>query len=318
MSNLHVAFWNVQNLFEPDTVDRGPQSQQELNSKLEVIANVVNSFFQGSGPDVLGLAEVHTERILLELMDRLDEDYIHCWENPGSPTQTGLGLIARRNRFVDLETLAVQRPSIAARPRSMIVRCQLQGSPEPVLVVVNHWKSNLGSPDLNNADRLETADWLGEYLANDATEPCVLVIGDFNAEPYEPPFGELRLRGRRTFSNALWSNATPAYLYNTAWKFLTEPADWETASQPDYKEPRPKTTHGDSGAHIYDHLLVSGRALKNGPITLRESTLHLFQNPWTVQTTRTGILRPKAWSYSPEDFSGSSDHFPVLCSFLVN
>jgi hypothetical protein len=43
MANLNVAFWNVQNLFEPSVVARGPQSQTELDEKLDVLADVINA-----------------------------------------------------------------------------------------------------------------------------------------------------------------------------------------------------------------------------------------------------------------------------------
>jgi endonuclease/exonuclease/phosphatase family metal-dependent hydrolase len=319
MANLNVAFWNVQNLFEPGVVTRGPQSQAELDQKLDVLASVINAFFGGAGPDVLGLAEINTRRIFLDLVGRIKGRYYHVWEAAAMANQTGLGLIARDSRFTNVTVLDTYRSSVVARPRSMIVRCELAGNPEPFLVVVNHWKSRLGAAGADNADRLQTADWLGDYLANTSRDMCVLALGDFNAEPFEPPFGELRLRGRRTFSSALWSNATPAYLYNTAWKIMTEPESWEVASQPRYIESRPKTTCGSSGAYVFDQLLVSGRALRNGPLTLLETTVSLFQHPSTVTTSKTGKLHPRKWYFiPPSDYGGSSDHFPLLSTFTVN
>lgn len=316
MADLNVAFWNVQNLFEPGIVARGPRSQIELDEKLDVLGDVINAFFDGAGPDVLGLAEINTERILLDLVRRLNGPYIRIWADAGTNDQTGLGLIARESRFLDLTLIDTQRPSVASRPRCIIVRCQLIGEAEPFLAVVNHWKSRLGPTAIHNADRLQTADWLGDYLANTSVETCVLVLGDFNAEPFEAPFSELRLRGRRTFSNALWSNSTPAYLYNTAWKIMTEPETWEVASQSGYVESRPKTTCGDSGATVFDQLLVSGRALRNGPLTLRERTLNLFHNhARTCRASSTGVLRPCKWDYVSDQ--GSSDHFPLLATFIL-
>ena len=145
MADLNVAFWNVQNLFEPGVVPRGPQSSTELDEKLDVLGDVINAFSDGNGPDLLGLAEVNTKRIFFDLIRRLNGSYFHVWEDAGMSDQTGLGLIARESRFVDLTLLDTQRPSVASRPRSMIVRCELLGKPEPFLVVVNHWKSRLAA-----------------------------------------------------------------------------------------------------------------------------------------------------------------------------
>ncbi|MCA9269188.1 MAG: endonuclease/exonuclease/phosphatase family protein, partial [Planctomycetales bacterium] len=307
MAQVRVAFWNVQNLFEPGVVPRGPQSLPEIAEKQRILAEVIDSFFEDAGPDLLGLAEIGTEAILGELLGRLRDDYVHVWERPGTAEQTGLGLAARRSLMVDMEVVSVQRPSVAARPRCMVVRCLTRLHPEPFLVVVNHWKSRMGSVLDQQRDRLETADWLGEYLANQSRETCVIVIGDFNAEPFEAPFGELRLRGKRTFSNALWASGTPAYLYNTAWRFMSEPDAWEDARQANYVESRPKTTHGQSGVNIFDHLLVSGRALRGGPLELRERSVNLHLHPRTLRQSAAGVLRPRPWTFpAGGDHDGSS------------
>lgn len=58
MPDLRVAFWNVQNLFEPGLQNRRPRHQQELDAKLDVLAMVLNGLFDDAGPDLLGLAEV--------------------------------------------------------------------------------------------------------------------------------------------------------------------------------------------------------------------------------------------------------------------
>src|SRR5438309_11725984 len=110
MAHLNVAFWNVQNLFEPAVIARGPQSPTELDEKLDVLAGVIDAFFGGDGPDLLGLAEINTERIFLELVRRLKHPYLHVWEDPGTRDQTGLGLMARESRFVDVMVLKTQRP----------------------------------------------------------------------------------------------------------------------------------------------------------------------------------------------------------------
>ncbi len=118
MANLNVAFWNVQNLFAPGIIARGPQSQTELDEKLDVLSDVIDAFFGGNGPDVLGLAEVNSEQILLDLVGRLNSSYVHVWEDPGTNDQTGLGLIVRESRFANLNLLATQRPSVACDPEA--------------------------------------------------------------------------------------------------------------------------------------------------------------------------------------------------------
>ena len=235
---------------------------------------------------MIALAEVGTEAILDAIRSLLIGDFVYLWEPPGLSTQTGIGVLARMPPCAHLELVDTQRPTIASRPRIMLARVTLAAIAEPFLLAVE--------------DRTTTA----------------VIVGDFNAEPYEAPFKEVGLRSRRHFSSALWSRATPAYLYNTAWRSMTEPRLWEETNVSGYEEPRPKTSHDDSPGVIYDQLLVSGRALRNGPITLRECTVEYHWNTVIAIRKSTGVLRPHRWSYTDAvTFAGASDHFPLLATF---
>jgi endonuclease/exonuclease/phosphatase family metal-dependent hydrolase len=319
-SELRIAFWNVQDLFEPSVVSRGPQSLQELNAKLENLAKAIQQFFACQGPDMLAIAEVHTQRILRDLESRVNlGPVIRVWEPSGFADQTGLAVLARLSRFSSIHVIAVQRPTVLARPRAMILECSLAGRPEPFLFVVNHWKSRMPSaPISDKADREQTADWLGQFLANERRTRNVIAVGDFNAEPFEAPFGELRLRARRTFSPALWSRATPAYLYNPAWKYLSEPDAWELSRAPAYKASRPKSSHGND--LVFDQILLSGAILRGGMMRFLESKLeYVTINQLTSRYNRNGGLVPMQWRFtSSVEYSGTSDHFPLAATFELN
>ncbi|MGH7140164.1 MAG: endonuclease/exonuclease/phosphatase family protein, partial [Pirellulales bacterium] len=277
----------------------------------------------GQGPDLLGLAEISTRSLLDELAAKLPGKYLKVWEPPAKATQTGLALLGRDNVFAQLQPVAVQRPPGLARPRCLVVHCELIGKLEPVLVAVNHWKSRMpaeASGQLHDADdRRESARWLGDLLANSQPGTAAVVLGDFNAEPWEPPFNEVGLRSVRFFSTALYASATPAYLYNTAWRFMTEPDFWEEARLPHYQEPRPKTSHGKGAWLIYDQLLVSAGALRTGPIELVEKSVQYHcQNNLTSRRTNRGALRPLPWQTAAGGgYVGTSDHFPLLAVFKL-
>ncbi len=90
---LRVAFWNVKDLFEPDSgVDRGPKTQAELDAKIAIIARVLSGLFDNQGPDLIGLAEIHTERILNQLVRQLATTYHMLWEMPKHPTYAHTGI----------------------------------------------------------------------------------------------------------------------------------------------------------------------------------------------------------------------------------
>jgi len=315
---LRLAFWNVQNLFEPGVVDRGPQSAAERDRKIAQLSTQINGFFAGAGPDVLGLVEVGSEAIVDSIRNALNGSFVHLWEPPGQADQTGIALLARMPPCSDLDLMAVERPTLMSRPRVVLARVTLAGVDEPFLLAVNHWKSRMQAGGVDDAaERMESSRWLGDLLAAEDRTTAALVVGDFNAEPFEAPFNELGIRGKRHFSSALWSGGTPAYLYNTAWRAMTEPALWEETNVAGYEEPRPKTSHDASPSVIFDQLLVSSRALRSGPITLREHSVGYPWNNVVAQRSGTGVLRPRRWAYTDETtFSGASDHFPLAATFV--
>jgi hypothetical protein len=205
----------------------------------------------------------------------------------------------------------------------MIVQCRLKNVPEPFLLAVNHWKSLMThgkSPAVSASDRAETADWLGDWLANRSPISCAIVVGDFNAEPTEPYFSEFRLRGSRRFSTALWTQATPAYLYNTAWKFLSEPLPWEDCIQSGGAMPdtRPKRTH-DGKWVVWDQMMASGAALTGRPLRLIEKSVHYHGDVTNSKVNANGAMVPVGWSYDGTTRlgEGASDHYPVLGEFGI-
>ena len=97
---------------------------------------------------------------------------------------------------------------------------------------------------------------------------------------------------------------------------MTEPAWWEETNVSNYEESRPKTSHDTSPGVIFDQLLVSGRVLRNGPITLNEHSVEYHSNDVIAYRTGTGVLRPRRWEYTDNaTFSGASDHFPLVVTF---
>ncbi len=100
--DLKLAFWNVENLFEPQLVARGvvhggPTSDEELEAKAAALARTIDQFFGGEGPDLLGLSEIGNREIAQQIAARLaGGPYAIVWAERHHPNQTGLGLLARR------------------------------------------------------------------------------------------------------------------------------------------------------------------------------------------------------------------------------
>jgi endonuclease/exonuclease/phosphatase family metal-dependent hydrolase len=200
----------------------------------------------------------------------------------------------------------------------MLVRCELPGVGEPFLLSVNHWKSRLHNAGVSSdADRMQTARWLGSKLAARTRETCVVVLGDFNAEPTEPPLRDVGIGAERHFSKVLRWRTPPVRLYNTAWRLMAEPRLWEDTRAGHPAEPRPKTTVSASFS-VFDQIMVSAAALRRGPIELVEGSVCCACTAVTSEHNARGILRPRRWEEAaPGSFVGASDHFPLLATFII-
>lgn len=319
--DLRVAFWNVQNLFVPGANDRAPKNELQLNARLDSLAAVVNELFDNTGPSLLGLCEIQTEDLLKALVSRLSpsaSSFITAWVPCEDSTQTGLAIVARADQIGSLKVLDAQRPTAMARPRSAIAEVSVGAI--TFLFVVNHWKSRMVRGGIDPAsDRGETASWIAARLADRAKDPnppaCAIVVGDFNAEPYEKAFLEHHLRSTRFFSRALRQGLSP-YLYNTAWRLLSEP-DFAEEHDPKKPQPRPTTSH-DRDRLILDQLLVTGSALREGPIRLKERTVCYHTGKRNTAWKTTGRAIPDRWRIETTgDASGVSDHFPITARFTL-
>jgi hypothetical protein len=323
MAPINIAFWNVQNLFEPQIAQRGPQNVTERNAKLDQLAKVINGFFNGQGPDLLALAEIGGRQLFDDLVNRLTPPFSwRIWEDSPLPQTTGLGIIGRDTRIAGLKLLDQWRPETLARPRILLVECSIRAVPRPIIIVVNHWKSRMPNPDPNGLtdwqDREEGAEWLSNRLTQGGAQECVVMLGDLNCEPTEPPLNSPFLTGVRHATAVTYSRAAAIVLYNTAWRFWIEPDPWQYP-RANYQASRPKTTFGAKGLPvIFDQLLVSKDALFGRPLSLKEDMIHYHPDARVYRHVRGGHIRPVPWkAQAGGGYVGASDHLPLLATFDV-
>ncbi len=328
MPGFNVAFWNVQNLFEPAValrLQRGPRTVAERDAKLAQLAAIIGQFFNGQGPDLLALAEVATRKLFDDLVDQIPgvrSPALRLWEPCRAAKHTGLGLVGRDSVVASLGRVDAWRPTLAARPRALSADCTLAAANVPVRVVVSHWKSRLPDPPgylgpTHFQDRKETADWVGRHLNLVGGMRCAIVLGDLNCQPDEEPLNSLQLYGTRQTSAAIYGRTATSTLYNTAWRLMVEPDPWEYPRPPGYQASRPKSTFGTGGNQVFDHLLVSRDALYGRPLALREGSVHYHPDTRAYRYTRDGHIRPRLWRAAGAGFTGASDHLPLLASFDV-
>jgi endonuclease/exonuclease/phosphatase family metal-dependent hydrolase len=321
IKKLNVAFWNVENLFCPGS-GRAPKTKKEYDAKVETLADIINSFFEKKGPDILGLAEVGTREALNDLSTKLNWQYRVIWEGCNSKDDnTGLALLARKETIAAISLRTRYPEEKASRPKFIVVECSFPNSKEKVVVAVNHWASRIY--ETSSQSREITAIELNSFMRILSCSrppgqiPCQIVLGDFNSEPFEDYFNAAHLDSTRFHHKAL-CKAKTGPLYNTAWRLLPEPHSWKGPRPDGFQDSRPKSSHSGSSWVIFDQLLVTKDALLGNPLQLREESVQYYWKDKRLHHfTKDGGILPKKWKFDAKSSKpeGVSDHFPLVATF---
>jgi 5'-nucleotidase (lipoprotein e(P4) family) len=308
---LEIAFWNVENLF--DLVDdpnvegdeeftpNGPNrwTQERLDIKLTNLSRVIMSMNGGTGPVMLGLAEIENLAVLEMLRQRLaplgrDYKIIHH----DSPSARGIDCAL----FYDANVLQLEQSQfhvVAVGPTREIVEAKFSIGSRSLTVFVNHWPSR----SHDEADRVVAAKTLrarvDELLGTDPFADFVM-IGDFNDYPNDRSLKEvLAATGDLSALNA-------GSLYNSSAWMLGQPA---------------------TGTYVYDNqwvvidqVILSPGLLLPGGISwgLGSTKATILLDDQLYHGSGDMIPRPSR-SYSKTTFhsTGYSDHLPVVSTLFV-
>ena len=203
-TELRVATWNVENLFdavvnqpkcaltgEPEDAEWCPQSwrrwtDERYRTKLKNLAWAIDRM----KPDVLVVQEVESRDVVQALADRIKAD--HGWT---------FDYIAHREsrdpRGIDVAILSrhpikrVDYKSRIGRRGLLVAEIEVDGT--TVVVLANHWKSQLGDAQTNIAARtVEAEDTREEIVRRLDRDPDATVVscGDYNEDMDGPSITE--------------------------------------------------------------------------------------------------------------------------------
>lgn len=212
---IRLVFWNVESLYDPaNGIPRGPSTSAALSAKLDRLAHVLDRSFDG-GADIIGLAEIQTSALAAQLKNRLAVDYWVTFADAGDIRQPGLTILTRTRSFsappITIETCM---PYAFGRPRATAVEYDVRG--KKLTFILAHWKSRIPSTAFPGyRDREETAAWTADLL-NRRQRQATILVGDFNAEPFESPFSSGDFRSVRFHEQATYHGVTRSTLYNSS------------------------------------------------------------------------------------------------------
>jgi endonuclease/exonuclease/phosphatase family metal-dependent hydrolase len=346
--DIRVAFWNLQNLFDVDTspiatdLEFTPAfgwDRNALEIKIGNLARVIGLMFDGQGPDLLGLCEIENERVaeqLLKLIGRSDYQLAHV----AHPDVQGINTsLVYSNRVFDCDIKNTRGHLIDKRfPTRDIfeVHLKIRQNNSELVVLVNHWPSRRPDRYTTEPFRIAVASQCGriindllklhrrEYLAlndndvsvfqlNQAWDRNVLVMGDFNDEPWNRSVLE-SLNAcfsveRLDESIRMVRGSLPSWRsYNERRSALFNPMP-SLMTSPD------QGTHYDANGtrtmSMRDQFMLSrGLYFGLGGLRAREATSGV---------PKVGIFRPdvmtthndKPREFNRHEHTGYSDHFPI-------
>ncbi|NTV67397.1 MAG: endonuclease/exonuclease/phosphatase [Chlorobaculum sp.] len=311
-NNLFIAFWNVENLFDVDTTDRPEKIKKIikkdiagwddtiLSIKLAQLSKVIRSMNSSAGPDILGVCEIENRNVLEKLVAKIAGDGGRAYQIAHADTSDNRGIDVA---FLYDPAIASTSPSEMFQHWIMkryatreIFQVNFHIDDKIIVLVGNHWPSRTAGEYESEPYRIiagETlAYWIQRIKEELGKEVAIVVLGDFNDEPFNRSIKEyaLSINDKKRVKNG-----RNPYLLNLMWPMLAEGV----------------------GSHYYgsqwnmlDQIMIS-RGIINGKSGWKQDgnvqieAVSLMSIPKKTGPRRFGLKQDE------RDTEGFSDHYPV-------
>lgn len=316
MPDHHIAFWNLENLFDISTSPDRPDWLQKslkreltgwtkpvLTKKISQLAKVISQMNDGAGPDILGVCEVENEPVLDQLVAKLaplGRAYKIAHADTSDLRGIDVAFIYDCAKFTKGKQFQhfVQKRT-ATRDIFQVNFVTAKG--RDLVVIGNHWPSRIPDQVATEPYRMMVGETLAYFhkriIEIMGKDTAVVAMGDFNDEPFDRSVRSyaLSVRNRQRVMNANTTN----YFHNLMWDLVgTGQKSYQFGSRP----------------NMLDQFWVSKGVVKSGTaFSVKPDTVAVFTPDDMVSggdykgPRRFG--RPsKASSF---DNTGYSDHFPI-------
>jgi len=315
IAEYYVGWWNLENLFDIEGATERPDwlkkqlkkelkgwSRSVLTMKLNQLARVITFMNNKKGPDLLGVCEIENKDVLKDLVAVLHAKLpLRKYKIAHSDTKDKRGIdvafIYDSGLFVAKKLF--NRTIIKRNATRDLLQVNFKTNKGKTLVVIgNHWPSRLGGVYESEPYRIiagETlAYWHERILAHEGKDTPIVVLGDFNDEPFDRSLTEYGLSERENRRVKSTRSKKP-YLFNLMWDLMGSG----------------KGTHFFNSWGVLDQALVNRPLLRNdGPIRLKNNSIEIIRESWMMKNSKPRRFgRPsKKKSF---DKLGFSDHLPI-------
>ena len=202
---------------------------------------VVHMLIEQCGCRIVALAEVRRENVLEWVPEAVRRDWDAIADVSGEQHDFDVAILHDR-RLLREATEPTWVSSYHARQRvraGLVTTFDVSDGRAPLTLAVAHWRSDARNHADGSDRRSKAAESLRVAIAAQVRDfggdaAPVLVLGDFNAEPFDPPFGAGLPAARfRDVVRRFRSRAPDDLLfYNAAWRWLGEREPWDGAERP--------------------------------------------------------------------------------------
>ncbi|WP_017624462.1 endonuclease/exonuclease/phosphatase family protein [Nocardiopsis chromatogenes] len=334
MAAIHVAWWNVENLFDVEGSPRRTEKLERvlgsslegwtaavLDRKVDRLASVVAGMDDGRGPDLLGVCEVENEHVLRLFAEAVRVRVGRPYRAVHADTSDRRGIDVAFLYDPDLLEVppdAVYQHVVVRRTGTReVLQVNFRTRAGTTWAVFgNHWPSRSGGRWESAAYRAVAGETLAYFhqrvLEVHGPRTPVLAMGDFNDEPFDASLVQhaLSTRQRAKVLNA----ASVPRLWNLMWPPLGG------GEAPDGTAAGPTGTfYFNNFANMLDQFMVNrnmvtrGSALRAVPESVR-----IVHEPEDMVST--GVY-PSPVRFGgagkPVDPDGYADHFPIAMDVQV-
>jgi predicted extracellular nuclease len=316
-TQYHIAFWNLENLFDSENSPRRTEkvarvlgksvkgwTQALLDRKVSQLASIIKQMNSNRGPDLFGFCEVENRFVidlLVQSLASLGRNYqvVHF----DSPDQRGIDVafIYDANVFkvpLPLEDNVFSHFVMRRTATRDILQVTFQtvARQRQLVLFANHWPSRSGG-------QLESAAYraiAGESLAyfhqrvmevKGETTP-VLAMGDFNDEPFSDSLVSYALCQRVP---SLVVNGRNPYFLNLMWSLMGRGLG---------------TLYYQDMPNLLDQFLINKTWLKTKSLfKIQPDSINIVK--FAPMMDKKGQPIPFGGMGKPVNKNGFSDHFPV-------
>ncbi len=323
MTNINIAWWNLENLFDAETAARDAKLKSTLHRelrgwnenvrdrKIAQLARVIELMFDGDGPALLGVCEVENEAVMTLLAQAIHipgRNYRVVAHESHDARGIDTSFIVDANILTVVEAdhqVVIKR---SATRDIFWSRLKVNATGAEFVAVANHWPARSAGQYASEPFRMlagEThayiiSSLLDQKQGGDKNLP-VISMGDFNDEPFNRSMQEYLL-GTRDPGRVRYSKS--GHMLNLMW---------------------PLMQGHDPGSYLYgsdwnmlDQFLVSYGMLKTASdLRVVKESVQIFK----PEIMKASSGKPRKFSRPStkkgEDRDGYSDHYPITVELVT-